>query len=47
MLFDHQAVVFPRAALTVVFRQQVLDLVPLFIRELLGRGRNRHLALLG
>src|SRR5262245_572957 len=44
---DHQAVVLPLAAPPPVFGQQVLDLVPLLVGELVAGRSDRHLALLG
>src|SRR5262249_51851985 len=43
---DHEPVVFPLAAPVAVFGQQVLDLLPLFVGELVGRRRDGHCALL-
>lgn len=44
---EHHPVFFPLAAPLSVLRQQVLDLLPLIIGELVGRRHDGHLALLG
>jgi hypothetical protein len=44
---DHEPVVFPLAASLSIGRQQILDLLPLFVGELVGRRHCGHLALLG
>src|SRR5208282_1402845 len=41
----HEPVVFPLTASLSVGREHVLDLSPLFVRELVGRRNHRHVAL--